>query len=82
MWQLLRRDTVLRIFKLNTGQDDHAIMFMDDYLNQAGGFFFVNKTNGFIYPIFSSFFLKKAHLECDINSNTGWGFLKHAYMYF
>ncbi|XP_057484202.1 uncharacterized protein LOC130770687 isoform X2 [Actinidia eriantha] len=32
--ELLRRDTVLRIFKLNTGQDDHAIMFMDDYLNQ------------------------------------------------
>ncbi|XP_034691325.1 serine/threonine-protein kinase 19 isoform X1 [Vitis riparia] len=30
----LRRDKVLRIFKLNTGQDDHAIMFMDDYLNQ------------------------------------------------
>ncbi|XP_057484205.1 uncharacterized protein LOC130770687 isoform X4 [Actinidia eriantha] len=33
--ELLRRDTVLRIFKLNTGQDDHAIMFMDDYLNQC-----------------------------------------------
>ncbi|XP_059593949.1 uncharacterized protein LOC100260094 isoform X1 [Vitis vinifera] len=32
--QSLRRDKVLRIFKLNTGQDDHAIMFMDDYLNQ------------------------------------------------
>ncbi|GFZ20295.1 hypothetical protein Acr_28g0010000 [Actinidia rufa] len=32
--ELLRRDTALRIFKLNTGQDDHAIMFMDDYLNQ------------------------------------------------
>ncbi|CAI9776670.1 unnamed protein product [Fraxinus pennsylvanica] len=30
----LRRDRVLRIFKLNTGQDDHAVMFMDDYLNQ------------------------------------------------
>uniref|UniRef100_A0A5B7BJP5 Putative serine/threonine-protein kinase 19 isoform X1 n=1 Tax=Davidia involucrata TaxID=16924 RepID=A0A5B7BJP5_DAVIN len=30
----LRRERVLRIFKLNTGQDDHAIMFMDDYLNQ------------------------------------------------
>ncbi|PIN15699.1 Non-specific serine/threonine protein kinase [Handroanthus impetiginosus] len=30
----LRRDGVLRIFKLNTGQDDHAIMFMDDYMNQ------------------------------------------------
>ncbi|CAA0832185.1 Dolichyl-diphosphooligosaccharide--protein glycosyltransferase subunit 2 [Striga hermonthica] len=27
-----RRDKVLRIFKLNTGQDDHAIMFFDDYI--------------------------------------------------
>ncbi|XAR58648.1 Non-specific serine/threonine protein kinase [Bertholletia excelsa] len=32
--ELLRRDRVLRIFKLNTGQDDHAIMFVDDYQNQ------------------------------------------------
>ncbi|KAK9282201.1 hypothetical protein L1049_005113 [Liquidambar formosana] len=31
----LRREKVLRIFKLNTGQDDHAVMFMDDYLNQV-----------------------------------------------
>nr|GEU67854.1 serine/threonine-protein kinase 19 isoform X1 [Tanacetum cinerariifolium] len=30
----LRREKVLRVFKLNTGQDDHAIMFMEDYLNQ------------------------------------------------
>ncbi|CAK9140609.1 unnamed protein product [Ilex paraguariensis] len=30
----LRREGVLRIFKLNTGQDDHAIMFVDDYLIQ------------------------------------------------
>ncbi|KAL2323423.1 hypothetical protein Fmac_027802 [Flemingia macrophylla] len=30
----LRRDKVLRLFKLNTGQDDHGIMFLDDYLNQ------------------------------------------------
>lgn len=30
-----RREKVLRIFKLNTGQDDHAIMFVDDYLNQV-----------------------------------------------
>lgn len=30
----LRRDRVLRVFKLNTGQDDHAIMFLDDYLKQ------------------------------------------------
>ncbi|KAK6940654.1 Serine-threonine protein kinase 19 [Dillenia turbinata] len=30
----LRREKVLRIFKLNTGQDDHAIMFVDDYLKQ------------------------------------------------
>ncbi|XP_052185155.1 uncharacterized protein LOC127796798 isoform X1 [Diospyros lotus] len=33
--ETFRREKVLRIFKLNTGQDDHAIMFMDDYLNQA-----------------------------------------------
>ncbi|XP_010526498.1 PREDICTED: serine/threonine-protein kinase 19 homolog isoform X2 [Tarenaya hassleriana] len=31
----LRREKVVRIFKLNTGQDDHAIMFLDDYLNQV-----------------------------------------------
>ncbi|XP_074354163.1 uncharacterized protein LOC141693062 isoform X3 [Apium graveolens] len=31
----LRREKVLRIFKLNTGQDDHAIMFVDDYLNEC-----------------------------------------------
>ncbi|XP_010265056.2 PREDICTED: uncharacterized protein LOC104602898 isoform X1 [Nelumbo nucifera] len=30
----LRKEKILRIFKLNTGQDDHAIMFIDDYLNQ------------------------------------------------
>ncbi|XP_020963529.1 uncharacterized protein LOC110265097 [Arachis ipaensis] len=30
----LRRDKVLRIFKLNTGQDDYAIMFLDDYIKQ------------------------------------------------
>ncbi|XP_052208788.1 uncharacterized protein LOC127812447 isoform X2 [Diospyros lotus] len=33
--ETFRREKVLRIFKLNTGQDDHAIMFMDDYLNQC-----------------------------------------------
>ncbi|XP_024312495.1 serine/threonine-protein kinase 19 isoform X6 [Brachypodium distachyon] len=32
--QSLKKDRVLRVFKLNTGQDDHAIMFMDDYLKQ------------------------------------------------
>ncbi|KAE9460640.1 hypothetical protein C3L33_07397, partial [Rhododendron williamsianum] len=32
--ELLRRERVLRVFKLNTGQDDHAIMFIDDYFNQ------------------------------------------------
>lgn len=31
----LKKEKVLRIFKLNTGQDDHAIMFMDDYLKQV-----------------------------------------------
>ncbi|XP_065875829.1 uncharacterized protein [Euphorbia lathyris] len=30
----LRREKLLRVFKLNTGQDDHAIMFLDDYLSQ------------------------------------------------
>ncbi|XP_057798118.1 uncharacterized protein LOC131014236 isoform X4 [Salvia miltiorrhiza] len=30
----LKRERVVRIFKLNTGQDDHAIMFTDDYINQ------------------------------------------------
>jgi hypothetical protein len=34
--QSLRREKVLRVFKLNTGQDDHAIMFLDDYLTQVG----------------------------------------------
>jgi hypothetical protein len=34
--QSLRREKIVRIFKLNTGQDDHAIMFLDDYLNQVG----------------------------------------------
>ncbi|KAG6774611.1 hypothetical protein POTOM_021971 [Populus tomentosa] len=31
----LRREKVLRVFKLNTGQDDYAIMFLDDYLTQV-----------------------------------------------
>ncbi|KAJ1259491.1 hypothetical protein BS78_10G159900 [Paspalum vaginatum] len=30
-----KKDKVLRIFKLSSGQDDHAIMFMDDYLKQV-----------------------------------------------
>ncbi|KAL8530262.1 hypothetical protein ACS0TY_007343 [Phlomoides rotata] len=30
----LQRDRLLRIFKLNSGQDDHAIMFIEDYINQ------------------------------------------------
>ncbi|KAF8401889.1 hypothetical protein HHK36_012854 [Tetracentron sinense] len=34
--QSLKKEKLLRVFKLNTGQDDHAIMFMDDYLNQVG----------------------------------------------
>ncbi|KAK9137882.1 hypothetical protein Sjap_008476 [Stephania japonica] len=32
----LKKENILRIFKLNTGQDDHAILFMEDYLNQIG----------------------------------------------
>lgn len=30
----LRKEKVVRVFKLNSGQDDHAIVFMDDYLKQ------------------------------------------------
>ncbi|XP_075105211.1 uncharacterized protein LOC107773965 [Nicotiana tabacum] len=30
----LRRERVIRTFKLSTGQDDHAIMFLDDYFSQ------------------------------------------------
>ncbi|CAI0434466.1 unnamed protein product [Linum tenue] len=33
--ETLKRENMLRIFKLNTGQDDHAIMFLEDYLNQC-----------------------------------------------
>ncbi|KAM1570626.1 hypothetical protein ACFX10_035603 [Malus domestica] len=32
--ETLKREKVLRVFKLNTGQDDHAIMFLDDYFRQ------------------------------------------------
>ncbi|XP_011628101.1 serine/threonine-protein kinase 19 isoform X4 [Amborella trichopoda] len=35
MEKSLRKDNVIRLFKLNTGQDDHAIMFIEDYLNQV-----------------------------------------------
>ncbi|KAJ6843074.1 putative serine/threonine-protein kinase 19 [Iris pallida] len=31
----MKKEKVLRLFKLNTGQDDDAIMFMDDYLKQV-----------------------------------------------
>jgi len=33
--QSFKKGKVLRIFKLSSGQDDHAIMFMDDYLKQV-----------------------------------------------
>ncbi|XLT06020.1 hypothetical protein HN51_044769 [Arachis hypogaea] len=36
----LRRDKVLRIFKLNTGQDDYAIMFLDDYIKQVSLYYY------------------------------------------
>ncbi|CAI0434467.1 unnamed protein product [Linum tenue] len=36
--ETLKRENMLRIFKLNTGQDDHAIMFLEDYLNQHVSF--------------------------------------------
>ncbi|CAN1131580.1 Serine/threonine-protein kinase 19 [Linum perenne] len=32
--ETLKRENVLRVFKLNTGQDDHAVMFLEDYLKQ------------------------------------------------
>nr|CAD1820904.1 unnamed protein product [Ananas comosus var. bracteatus] len=35
LWQhIIEEGKVLRVFKLSTGQDDHAIMFMEDYLKQ------------------------------------------------
>ncbi|KAK4351675.1 hypothetical protein RND71_030988 [Anisodus tanguticus] len=34
MKESLRRGRVLCTFKLSTGQDDHAIMFLDDYFSQ------------------------------------------------
>ncbi|KAL6876418.1 hypothetical protein ACP4OV_012990 [Aristida adscensionis] len=40
----LKKDKVLRVFKLNSGQDDHAIMFMDDYLKQVA--FAVKRSGG------------------------------------
>ncbi|XP_034228274.1 serine/threonine-protein kinase 19 isoform X1 [Prunus dulcis] len=43
----LRREKILRIFKLNTGQDDHAIMFFDDYLCQVA------------YMVFSMFLMER-----------------------
>lgn len=33
---------MLRLFKLNTGQDDHAVMFLDDYLKQVGLIVYTN----------------------------------------
>ncbi|XP_027094910.1 uncharacterized protein [Coffea arabica] len=30
----LKRECIIRVFKLNTGQDDHAVMFVDDYQSQ------------------------------------------------
>ncbi|KAI3968578.1 hypothetical protein MKW92_033108 [Papaver armeniacum] len=32
----LKKEKKLRVFKLNTGQDDHGIMFTEDYLMQIG----------------------------------------------
>ncbi|XP_019105347.1 uncharacterized protein LOC104894724 isoform X5 [Beta vulgaris subsp. vulgaris] len=33
--EVLKRDKVLRVFKLTTGQDDHAVMFLEDYIHQC-----------------------------------------------
>lgn len=37
---------MLRLFKLNTGQDDHAVMFLDDYLKQVGLIVYPNSILG------------------------------------
>ncbi|XP_039806895.1 serine/threonine-protein kinase 19 homolog isoform X1 [Panicum virgatum] len=39
-----KKEKVLRIFKLSSGQDDHAIMFMDDYLKQVA--FAIKRSGG------------------------------------
>ncbi|CAL5038933.1 unnamed protein product [Urochloa decumbens] len=39
-----KKDKMLRIFKLSSGQDDHAIMFMDDYLKQVA--FSIKRSGG------------------------------------
>ncbi|CAN6163773.1 unnamed protein product [Urochloa humidicola] len=39
-----KKDKVLRIFKLSSGQDDHAIMFMEDYLKQVA--FSIKRSGG------------------------------------
>jgi len=39
-----KKGKVLRIFKLSSGQDDHAIMFMDDYLKQVA--FAIKRSGG------------------------------------
>jgi len=41
---------VLRLFKLNTGQDDHAVMFFDDYLKQVGLTIYMNVCMLSVWP--------------------------------
>ncbi|KAF8648239.1 hypothetical protein HU200_046875 [Digitaria exilis] len=42
--QSFKKDKMLRIFKLSSGQDDHAIMFLDDYLKQVA--FAIKRSGG------------------------------------
>ncbi|KAK1661486.1 hypothetical protein QYE76_049645 [Lolium multiflorum] len=66
----LKKDRVLRVFKLNTGQDDHAIMFMDDYLRQME--FAIRRSTGKkqdgseVFEWFEKFVL---HSKLDVSIN-------------
>ncbi|KAJ6938564.1 hypothetical protein NC651_005099 [Populus alba x Populus x berolinensis] len=46
--QSLRREKVFCVFKLNTGQDDHAIMFSDDHSTEVGCLYFGRSFSTFI----------------------------------
>lgn len=48
--QSLKREKVVRIFKLNTGQDDHAIMFTDDYISQVGSIYIRKPSESWFCP--------------------------------
>ena len=46
--QSSRREKVLCVFKLNTGQDEHAIMFLDDHSTEASCLYFDRSFSTFI----------------------------------